>query len=340
MLDNLENLKKEYIEVQKLLAQEEVFSNPEKLQQHSKRYNELKEIIELLENLQNIDNQIQELSNTQDPELQELVQNELQDLTQQREALAQTIEQKQQPDYHINTAIIEIRPGIGGEESSLFAQDLMRMYMRYAEKKGHKTAVIDQSRSELKGIKEAIIEITGEGIYSLLKNESGVHRVQRIPETEKSGRIHTSTATVAVLPKAKNVDVNIKPEDLKIEAFRSSGPGGQNVNKVSTAIRVTHLPSGKAVVSQQGRSQAANRETALTLLRSRLLKEKMEHEEEKRSQERKQQVGNSERSEKIRTYNFPQNRITDHRIEVSWHNLEEVLDGTLDDIVSSLHNIE
>ena len=296
-----------------------------------------------MERLEHIDQQIQEnsdLQNTDNQEMKELVQQDIDNLTKERADLLQTLHQQDQPDAHINEAIIEIRPGVGGEESSLFAQDLMRMYLRYAEKNGYKSVVIDQSRSELKGIKEAIIEISGKNIYALLKHESGVHRVQRIPETEASGRIHTSTASVAVLPKAKIIDMNIRPEDIRVEAFRSSGPGGQNVNKVSTAIRVVHIPSGTAVVSQQGRSQAANRETALTLLRSRLLKEKIDSEEQKRSQARKEQIGTAERSEKIRTYNFPQNRVTDHRIDKSWYNLEKILDGTIDDIIASLQQTD
>ena len=340
-MKNLQELKQEYSRIEKLLSSQEVLSDTQKLQEYSKQYNDLKEKIELMERLERIEKQIQEnaeLQNTDNQEMKELAQQEIEQLNKERADLLNALQQQNQPDAHIDQAIIEIRPGVGGEESSLFAQDLMRMYMRYAEKNGYKAIVIDENRSELKGIKQAIIELSGKNIYSLLKHESGVHRVQRIPETETSGRIHTSTASVAVLPKAKIIDMNIRPEDIRVEAFRSSGPGGQNVNKVSTAIRVVHIPSGTAIVSQQGRSQAANRETALTLLRSRLLKEKMDQAEQKRSQERKEQIGSAERSEKIRTYNFPQNRVTDHRIDKSWYNLEKILDGTLDDIIASLQN--
>ncbi len=265
-----------------------------------------------------------------------LARQEIEEFERAREKIEKKLKDKDSPYAKINEAIIEIRPGVGGEESSLFAQNLMRMYIRYAEIKGWRVAIINENKSELKGIKEAIIEITGKNAYSFLRFESGVHRVQRIPDTEKNGRVHTSTASVAVLPKARIIDIKIKPEDIKTEAFRASGPGGQNVNKVSTAIRITHIPSGMSVASQQGRSQAANREAALTLLRSRLLQQKITEEEKKRSDERKEQIGRGERSEKIRTYNFPQNRITDHRLGKTWHGVDNILNGNLDEIINAL----
>lgn len=232
--------------------------------------------------------------------------------------------------------IMEIRAGAGGNEASLFARELFIMYSRFAERKGWKTSLMSESKSELGGLKEAIFEINGEDAYKILRMESGVHRVQRIPDTEKSGRIHTSTASVAVLPQAREVDLEIKPQDIKVEFFRSSGPGGQNVNKVETAVRIYHLPTGLIVTSQDSRSQQANREKAMTLLRSRLLDAKLQQEAKKMAAERRQQIGTGDRSEKIRTYNFPQDRVTDHRIKESWHNIEGILQGNLEPIINSL----
>ncbi len=232
--------------------------------------------------------------------------------------------------------IMEIRAGAGGVEASLFAQELFQMYTRFASKKEWKVAVIDESKSDLGGYKEVIFEISGQGAYRALAWESGVHRVQRIPETEKSGRIHTSTASVAVLPKAREIDIEIKPQDIEMEFSRSGGAGGQNVNKVETAVRIIHKPSGIAVRSQESRSQQKNRERAMEILRSKLLIIKMEEEQKKMSSERKQQIGTGDRSEKIRTYNFPQDRITDHRIKESWHNIPSLMEGNIEEIIESL----
>ncbi len=232
--------------------------------------------------------------------------------------------------------ILELRAGAGGDEASLFAQDLLRMYTRFAEKKGWKFEIMDTSISPIGGIKEAVSNIRGRGAYSLLKFESGVHRVQRVPKTESSGRIHTSTATVVVLPEAEDVEVNIDPKDIKIEAFGSSGPGGQNVNRNYTAIRITHKPSGLVVSCQDEKSQHRNKEKAMKVLRSRLLNAAQQERQSELSQNRKSQVGTGERSEKIRTYNFPQSRITDHRLNESFHNMDGILDGELDEIIEKL----
>lgn len=228
---------------------------------------------------------------------------------------------------------IEIRAGAGGDEAALFAGNLYRMYTRFAEKQGWKTKLISSNQPSTKSFKEVVFQITGEDIYSKLKQEAGVHRVQRIPETEKSGRIHTSTASVAVLPQAEEKDVQIKPGDIRTDTFRSSGPGGQNVNVRSTAVRLTHVPTGIVVSSQNERSQLSNKENALSILRSKLYILKTEQEFKKLDQERRSQIGTADRSEKIRTYNFPQDRITDHRIKKSWHNLEKILDGNLQPII-------
>jgi peptide chain release factor 1 len=241
-------------------------------------------------------------------------------------------------DSRDNAAIMEIRAGAGGNESSLFAQELYRMYSKYAEKAGWKAKVLTSRRSELGGIREIIIEISGKNSLEKMRNESGVHRVQRIPDTEKSGRIHTSTVSVAVLPKATPLDIQIKPEEMRVDTFRASGPGGQNVNKTSSAVRITHIPSGIVVSSQEGRLQQENRELAMTILRSRLLLMKQEEESKARGDLRKQQIGSGERSEKIRTYNFPQDRVTDHRIGKNWSNIKHIMDGEIDDIVASFKN--
>lgn len=233
----------------------------------------------------------------------------------------------------IEGVIMEIRAGAGGKEAALFAGSLFQMYSRFAQKRGWKTSVLEESKSDLGGYKDAFLEINGSGVYETLRWESGVHRVQRIPETEKSGRIHTSTASVAVLPKAREIDIEINPSDLKVEFFRSSGPGGQNVNKVETAVRIYHLPSGLVVTSQESRSQQKNREQALSILRARLMDAKLQREAKKIGAERRAQIGTGDRSEKIRTYNFPQDRLTDHRIKETWHNLPSILDGNLDFVV-------
>lgn len=236
-------------------------------------------------------------------------------------------------------AIIEIRPGAGGEESALFAEDLYRMYTRFSEKRGWKIRVLDSRKSDLGGLKEIIFEVSGKDAISELKGESGVHRVQRIPETEKSGRIHTSTVSVAVLPKASPVDVEIRAEDIRVDTFRASGPGGQNVNKTSSAVRVTHVPTGIVAESQEGRLQQENKELAMTILRARLFQKRASEEAQKRGELRKQQIGTAERSEKIRTYNFPQDRITDHRIQKSWGNIRRIMDGEIDPIIEATREI-
>ena len=231
--------------------------------------------------------------------------------------------------------IIEIRAGTGGDEAGLFARDLYRMYSRYGQTKGWKEKVLDSNQSSIGGYKEIIFELSGTGVYDELQNEGGVHRVQRVPETEKQGRVHTSTATVAVLLKPKKTDVSINPSDLEISTFRSSGPGGQNVNKIESAVRIVHKPSGLVVTCQSERNQLQNKETALTLLAARILQAQEEADLSKLTSERREQIGWAKRSEKIRTYNYPQNRITDHRINKSWHNLETIVNGDLEPIVKA-----
>ncbi|MBL7053046.1 MAG: PCRF domain-containing protein [Candidatus Portnoybacteria bacterium] len=236
--------------------------------------------------------------------------------------------------------IMEIRAGAGGEEAALFAANLFQMYSRFAEKQDWSTTLIGSNLTELGGYKEIVFEIKGKEVFNKLKQEAGVHRVQRIPTTEKSGRIHTSTVSVAVLPIANETEISINPNDLRVDVLRSSGPGGQNVNKIESAVRITHLPTGLVVNCQDGRSQQHNKEKAMQVLRSRLLAKKKEKELGERSAERREQIGTADRSEKIRTYNFPQNRITDHRIKKSWHNLDKIIDGNLEPIIKVFEKIK
>lgn len=238
------------------------------------------------------------------------------------------------------SAIIEIRAGTGGDEAGLFAADLYRMYSRYGQTKGWKERILDSNRSSVGGYKEITFELSGVGVYDELQNEGGVHRVQRVPETEKQGRVHTSTATVAVLLKPKKTEININPSDLRIDTYKSSGAGGQYVNKTESAIRITHIPSGLVVTCSSERNQMQNKETALSLLAARLLQAKEESDLSSLSAERREQIGWAKRSEKIRTYNYPQNRITDHRLEKSWHNLEAIVDGDLEPIIKAFKSKE
>ena len=240
-----------------------------------------------------------------------------------------------------SSIIMEIRAGAGGREAALFAADLFKMYSKYAASQEWKQKTLDSHLTELGGIKQITFEIKGQDVFSKMKYEAGVHRVQRIPETEKSGRIHTSTATVAVLPKPKTTDVNIRQDQIKINYYRASGPGGQNVNKRDTAVRITHIPTGLVITSQAERSQLQNKENALAILSAKLLKEKEQQEVSRLGGERKAQIGWAMRAEKIRTYNFPQDRITDHRIKKKWHNLEDIMNGKLDKMIKTLQkNIE
>lgn len=234
--------------------------------------------------------------------------------------------------------ILEIRAGAGGDEAAIFAADLFRMYTKYAQSQGWGLAVLNSSRNSLGGLKEIVVEISGANAYEQLKNESGVHRVQRVPKTEKNGRVHTSTATVAVLPKVTATEVKINPQDLKIDVARSSGPGGQNVNKRETAIQITHIPTGLVVMSQTERSQSQNREIAMEILRAKLYEHTRHQQMSRLAAERRQQIGTADRSEKIRTYNFPRNRLTDHRLNKSWHDLESIIDGKLDPIIKAFRS--
>ena len=293
---------------------------------------------QLQKNLKNL-NDAKGLLETEDNyEIKEMAQEEIDTLEKEIEELdsdirKMKISKKFSSEDDSRSTILEIRAGAGGEEASLFAADLFRMYKNYSSKKGWNIGLVDTSISESGGFKEVVAQIEGKNVYGELKYESGVHRVQRIPTTESSGRIHTSTASVAILPQPKDVDIQINPEDLSIEVMRSSGAGGQSVNKTDSAVRITHVPSGISVSCQETKHQAQNKEKAMTILRARLYDKKKQEEDEKRGKMRSKLIGSAMRSEKIRTYNFPQSRITDHRVKKSWFDIDTIMDGNLEDVI-------
>ncbi len=343
MLQELDEIKEKFQKLTLSLSDPAVSSNPQKIKDIAKERSDLEPIVKKYEVYKKIRKDIQESEDIlQDPqseeELKKLAEAELQSLKEQEEKLAEELKILLLPKdpNDEKDVLLEIRAGAGGDEASLFAQDLFRMYSRYAENRGWKQEVMSTSISPIGGFKEIIVNIRGDRVYSQLKYESGVHRVQRIPQTEAGGRIHTSTVTVAVLPEADEVDIELDPKDLKIEAFGASGPGGQSVNRNYTAIRVTHEPSGLVVSCQDEKSQHRNKDKALRILRSRLLDIAQREQQSQIAQDRKSQVGTGERSEKIRTYNFPQSRVTDHRLNMSLHKLDAVLDGDLDEILDAL----
>lgn len=343
ILKILEDKKKRYDELHGLLADENVIANQAEYQAYAKEMSALTPLINEYNSYLKIMRDIDEMQKVleekgHDKEFMDMAREELGNLKAMSRASESKLEDMvlDKESGGDKDIIMEIRAGTGGIEASLFAADLLRMYSRYAVKKGWKAEPIDANTTEKGGYKEVIFSISGKGVYGRLKFESGTHRVQRVPDTEASGRIHTSAVTVVVLPEAEDVDVEVKPEDIKVDVFRSGGAGGQSVNRTDSAVRMTHIPTGMVVTCQDERSQLKNKAKALRVLRARLFDMKKTEHDKKISQSRKAQVGSGDRSEKIRTYNFPDRRITDHRIGFTVHNLENVLEGDLDEIIDAL----
>jgi peptide chain release factor 1 len=345
LIPHLQDLKERHDAVMRELSKPEVIANLPRLQELQREHARLNPVLEKYTTLQELQRERQELeslAHSPDAEMRRMASEDLPAIRVKIESLEQDLQLEllpREPNAD-RDVILEIRAGAGGDEAGLFAADLLRMYTRYAERKGWTVEVLQSSLSERGGIKEVIVQVSGPGVWSHFKFESGVHRVQRVPVTEASGRIHTSTATVAVLPEAEEVDVQIDPNDLRIDTYRAHGAGGQHINKTDSAVRITHLPSGLVVACQDERSQIKNRAKAMKLLRSRLLQQMQEKQAQEISANRRQQVGTGERSEKIRTYNFPQDRITDHRINISLHHLPALMGGEIDELIAELQKAE
>ena len=342
LLDKLDSLEKRYEELSELMADPDVMGDQARWQQYVKSHYELSEVVGVYREYKKVAAELADvrhmLQDKLDSEMRELAELEAEELAEKKEALEQKLKVlllPKDPNDDKNV-IMEIRAGTGGEEAALFGADLFRMYTRFAEMRGWRTEIMDSHLTDLGGVKEMVFLVEGRGAYSQLKFESGVHRVQRVPSTESGGRIHTSAATVAVLPEAEEVEVDISPNDLRVDVFCSTGPGGQSVNTTQSAVRITHLPTGIVVSCQDEKSQHKNKEKAMRVLRARLLDQAQQEQQQQMASTRKSQVGSGDRSERIRTYNFPQNRVTDHRIGLTLHKLQDVLMGNLQEVVDAL----
>jgi peptide chain release factor 1 len=338
----LEQVVERHRELNRQLAEPEILASPQRLREVAQEHSELAPVVETAEELAGVRRQLagaREMAAAGgDPELVELAESEVEELLEREASLLEAVTRLLVPRDPLadRAAVVEVRAGTGGDEAALFAGDLVRMYLRYAEERGWRTEMVAVSEGEMGGYREASFMVRGKDAYGDLRSESGVHRVQRVPATESQGRIHTSAATVAVLPEAEEVDIDLRDEDLRVDVFRSSGPGGQSVNTTDSAVRITHIPTGVVATCQDEKSQHKNKAKALKVLRSRLLDEKIAEQEAARSRDRKLQVGTGDRSAKIRTYNFPQGRVTDHRIGLTLHKLQDVLDGDLEELIEAL----
>ncbi len=342
MLDKLASIEDRYEELEKIIADPEIIADNSRWQQYVKAHSDLAEVVGAYREYKSILNGIRDaremLGEKPDAELKELLETELEELAEKKEAMENRLKillLPKDPNDEKNV-LVEIRAGTGGEEAALFAADLFRMYTRYAERQNWKTDIMNTSYTDIGGFKEVVFMVEGKGAYSRMKFESGTHRVQRVPTTESGGRIHTSASTVAVLPEAEEVEVDINPNDIRIDLFCSTGPGGQSVNTTQSAVRLTHIPTGIVVSCQDEKSQHKNKDKAMRVLRARILDKLQEEQRQKIASDRKSQVGSGDRSERIRTYNFPQNRVTDHRIGLTSHRLQEILMGSLDEIIDAL----
>jgi peptide chain release factor 1 len=341
MFDKLKGVEERFCQLESLLSDPKILQNRETYNQYAREHAEINDLVNVFRIYKQVDQELDdslELLQDSDPEIKNLAKDEIERLTEEKEDLAHKLKQLLIPKDPLDqkNVLLEIRAGTGGDEAGLFASELFKMYNRYAETRNWQIEVMSHHATGVGGLKEVVALIKGKGVYSRLKFESGTHRVQRVPTTETQGRIHTSAVTVAVLPEAEDVEVQIDPAELRVDVYRSSGPGGQSVNTTDSAVRITHLPTGLVVTCQDEKSQHKNKAKALKVLRSRLLDQMIQDQNDKRSQERKSQVGSGDRSERIRTYNFPQGRLTDHRIGLTLYRLDTIMQGDIDEVIDAL----